>query len=272
MPEPFGVLVLTFTESWQMADNQHSDLCLFLELFGGLDESPCEFTDVPDLIIRYNGKVVGIEHTRLYRETPTIPAGRQLRPQEKMHWRLVERANAIFQQRSNQRLWLYVTFKEPFNYRQDDIDHEATLLAQSVLAALSRSPAADTGESVVRMQSWKAQQLGLPFPAGVDAYGFTVVRKPGLELWAPTYGGAVPTLTAQQLEVVIRGKETRLGRYRSRCATVWLLVVTNAGLPSSHFDITEALEHHVFTSAFDRVFLLTPFQRWLIELQTQRVP
>jgi hypothetical protein len=252
-----------------MADNQKNDLCLFLELFDGLDELSCEFTDVPDLIVHHNGKVIGIEHTRLYREDPTIPAGRQLRPQEKFHWRLVERAREIFQQRSNRLLWLYLTFKEPFNYRQYDIEQEATLLAQSVLAALSRCPASGPSESVVRIQSWKAQQLGLPFPAGVDAYDFTVVRKPGLELWAPVYGGPVPTLTAPQLEVVIREKETRLDRYRSRCATVWLLVVTDAGLPSSDFDITEALEHHVFRSSFDRIFLLTPFQRRLIELQTQ---
>jgi hypothetical protein len=184
----------------------------------------------------------------------------------------VERANEIFQQLSNRLLWLYVTFKEPFNYRQRDIEHEATVLAQSVLAALSRSPASDTGDSAICIQSWKAQQLGLPFPVGVDTYDFTVVRKPGLELWAPAYGGAAPTLTAQRLEVVIREKETRLIRYRSRCATVWLLVVTDAGLPSSHFDITEALEHHVFTSAFDRIFMFTPFQRRLVELQTQHAP
>jgi hypothetical protein len=254
-----------------MADNQKNDLCLFLELFGGLDESSCEFTDVPDLIVHHNGKVIGIEHTRLYREVPTIPAGRQLRPQEKIHWRLVERAREIFQQRSNRLLWLYLTFKEPFDYRQYDIEQEATLLAQSILAALSRSPASGSGEAVVRMQSWKAQQLGLPFPAGVDAYDFTVVHKAGLELWAPVYGGAVPTLTPQQLEKVIREKETRLDRYRSRCATVWLLVVTDAGLPSSHFDITEALEHHLFRSSFDRIFLLTPFQRRLIELRTEGI-
>ena len=252
-----------------MADNQKNDLCLFLELFGRVDESSCEFTDVPDLIVHHNGKVVGIEHTRLYREDPTIPAGRQLRPQEKIHWRLVKRANEIFQQLSNRLLWLYVTFKEPLNYRQCDIEHEAIILARSVLAALSRSPASDTGESVVRMQSWQAEQHGLPFRAGVDAYDFTVVYKPGLELWAPVYGGAVPTLTPEQLEVVIGEKETRLDRYRSRCATVWLLVVTDAGLPSSHFDITDALEHHVFRSSFDRIFLLTPFQRRLIELRTQ---
>jgi hypothetical protein len=144
------------------------------------------------------------------------------------------------------------------------------LLAQSVLAALSRFPASDTGHSVVRIHSWQAQQLGLPFPEGVDVYDFTAVCESGLELWAPVYGYAAQTLTAQQLEPVIREKETRLVRYRSRCATVWLLVVTDAGLPSSHFDITDALENHVFTSAFDRIFLLTPFQRRLIELRTQR--
>jgi hypothetical protein len=251
-----------------MTDNQKNDLRLFLELFGGIDESSCEFTDVPDLIVRHNGKVVGIEHTRLYREDLAIPSGRHLRPQEKIHWRLVERANEIFQQLSNRRLWLYVTFKEPFNYRQCDIEHEATVLAQSVLAVSSRFPTSDTDHSVICIHSWQAQQLGLPFPAGVDAYDFTVVRKPGLGLWAPAYGYTVPTLTAPHLEPVIREKETHLVRYRSRCATVWLLVVTDAGLPSSHFDITDPLERHVFTSAFDRIFLLTAFQRRLIELRT----
>jgi hypothetical protein len=253
-----------------MTDNQNNDLCLFLELFGGIDESSCEFTDVPDLFFHYNGKGVGIEHTRLYREDLAIPSGRQLRPQEKIHWRLVERAHEIFQQLSNRRLWLYVTFKEPFNSRGRDIEHEATVLAQSVLAVLSRCLASDTGHSVIRVHSWQAQQLGLPFSAGVDAYDFTVVCESGLELWAPAYGYMVPTLTAQQLEPVIREKETHLVRYRSRCATVWLLMVTDAGLPSSHFDITDALERRVFTSAFGRIFLLTPFQRRLIELRTQQ--
>ena len=253
-----------------MTDNQKNDLCLFLELFGEIDESSCEFTDVPDLLVRHNGRIVGIEHTRLYREDLATPSGRQLRPQEKIHWRLVERANEIFQQLSHRHLWLYVTFKEPFNYRERDLEHEAMLLAQSVLAALSRFPASGPRHSVIRMHSWQAQQLGLPFPAGVDAYDFIAVCESGLELWAPAYGYAVPTLTAQQLEPVIREKETRLERYQSRCATVWLLVVTDAGLPSSHFDITGALERHVFTSAFDRIFLLAPFQRRLIELHTQR--
>jgi hypothetical protein len=254
-----------------MADNEENDLRLFLKLFGGLDASSCEFSDEPDLIVHHNGKVVGIEHTRLYREDPAIPSGRQLLPQEKIHWRLVERAHEVFQQFSNRLLLLDVTFKEPFNYRQHDVEHEAVLLAQSVLVALSRIPASDTGESFFHIRSWQAQQAGLPFPAGIDGYDFIIVHKPGMENWAPAYGGAVPSLTPQQLEVVIRAKEARLDRYRSRCATVWLLVVTDAGLPSSHFDITEALEHHLFRSSFDRIFLLTPFQQRLIELRTEGI-
>jgi hypothetical protein len=173
------------------------------------------------------------------------------------------------QQLSNRLLLLDVTFKEPFNYRQRNVEHEAALLAQSVLVALSRIPASDTGESFVHIRSWQAQQVGLPFPTGIGGYDFIFVYKPGMENWAPVYGGAVPSLTPQQLEVVIREKETRLDRYRSQCATVWLVVVTDAGLPSSHFDIAEALEHHLFRYSSDRIFLLTPFQRRLIELRTE---
>jgi hypothetical protein len=69
-----------------MTDNQKNNLCLSLELFGRLDESAGDFTNVPDVIVQYNGTAVGIEHTHLYREDPMIPAVRQLRPQKKIHW------------------------------------------------------------------------------------------------------------------------------------------------------------------------------------------
>src|SRR5829696_7016892 len=107
-----------------MPDYEQHDLNLFLDLLDDLDRSSCEFTDAPDLIVRHNGQSIGVEHTRLYREDPTITAGRQLLPQEIIHWQLVERAHEIFRQHSQQLLWLYVTFKEPFNYRQRDIEAE----------------------------------------------------------------------------------------------------------------------------------------------------
>jgi hypothetical protein len=82
------------------------------KLFGEIDEAWCEYTDVPDRIARHNGQVIGVEHTRLYWEDPAITSGRQLQPQEIIHWGIVGRASEIFHVHSNRLLWLYVTFDE----------------------------------------------------------------------------------------------------------------------------------------------------------------
>jgi hypothetical protein len=253
-----------------MPDYEQHDLNLFLDLLDDLDRSSCEFTDAPDLIVRHNGQSIGVEHTRLYREDSTLTAGRQLLPQEIIHWQLVERAHEIFRQHSPQLLWLYVTFKEPFNYQQRDIEAEANILAQSVLEVVSRYSDSNTEAAIVRIQSWQAQRLRLSFPTGVTGYDYTVVNDPAMELWGAAYGYGVPKLTPEQIQQVIREKETHLPQYRTRCDIAWLLVVTNTGIPASHFDIPDELKRHLFLTAFERLYLLSPFQRQLTELQIMR--
>src|SRR5918999_2769131 len=115
--------------------NQENDLRLFIELFGGIDESWCTFRDDPDLLINLHGTVIGVEHTRVHREDPDIsdtPAG-QPYPQDKIQWRIVKRAHEIFRLSSDQLLRLDVSFKEPSTYRAgNDIEREAYALAQSI--------------------------------------------------------------------------------------------------------------------------------------------
>jgi hypothetical protein len=251
-------------------ENEVNDLKLFLALLGDIDESECEFTtdkpdDGPDL--RVPGRSLGVEHTRFYQSDPTIPGGRQKLPQEKLHEELLQRAHAIFQGQSDQLLNLHAMFSEPFDSRKQHLDHEAHVLAQSVLAVLSRCPASETDS--VPIYSWQAQRLGLPFPKSLDGYVYNKVRTPGMALWAPGYSYMVPSLTVEEVEARIREKETHVAAYRTRCHTIWLLIVTDAGTPSSHLDITDALKQHRFTTLFDRLFLLLPFPRQLIELQIE---
>jgi hypothetical protein len=251
-------------------ENEVNDLKRFLALLGDIDESECEFADEPDKVpdLRVPGRSLGVEHTRFYHCDPTVPDGRQKLPQEKLHWQLLQRAHAIFRGKSNQRLNLHAMFSEPFDSRQHHIDHEAHVLAHSVLAALSRYAASET--SPVEMRSWQAQRLGLPFPKSLDAYVYNRVCTPGMELWAPGYSDMLPPLTVEEVEARIREKEDHLAEYRRRCHTIWLLMVVDVGMPSSHFDITDALKQHRFTTRFDRLWLLVSFPRQLIELQVER--
>jgi len=249
-------------------ENEVNDLKLFLALLGDIHESECEFKDEPDL--RVPDRSLGVEHTRFYQCNPTIPDGRQKLPQEKLHWQLLQQANQVFRRHSDQLLNLHAMFSEPFDSRKRDLDHEAHVLAHSVLAALSRYPASETDP--VHMRSWQAQRLGLPFPKSLDAYVYNRVRTPGMALWAPGYSYMLPPLTVAEVEARIREKEGHLPEYRTRCRTIWLLMVTDAGTPSSHLDVTDELKQHRFTTLFDRLLLLLPFPRRLIELQMERHP
>jgi hypothetical protein len=64
-----------------MQPQERNDLRLFVEMLGGIDESQCQFSDRPDLLVKTDSRVIGIEHTRLFREDDAIPSGRQLLPQ-----------------------------------------------------------------------------------------------------------------------------------------------------------------------------------------------
>jgi hypothetical protein len=258
--------------------NQQNDLRLFIKLFGGIDEPWCIFADEteiksPDLLINLHGTIIGVEHTRVYWEDPDIPStsAAQPYPQEKFQWRIVKRAREIFRLSSDQLLVLYVSFKEPSSYRAgNDIEREAHALAQSILAALSRFPASDPDHPVVFIQAWQMQQLGLPFPRGVESYNYSLVRTANQEFWSSAGAYMVPDLTVQRIEKVICGKEARLDSYRQRCERIWLLLATDSGLPSSNFDVPSVLIHHRFTTRFDQLFLLELFPRRLTKIHVRQ--
>jgi hypothetical protein len=250
-------------------ENEVNDLKLFLTLLGDIHESECEFNkEAPDLHVP--DLSLGVEHTRFYQYKPTIPAGRQKLPQEKLHWQLLQQANQIFRKYSDQWLRLDAIFAEPFDSRKQHLDREARVLAHSVLAASSRYSVSETDP--VYIQSWQARRRGLPFPKSLDAYMFNKVRTPGMVLWTPGYSYMLPPLTVAEVEARIHEKESHVPDYRVRCHTIWLLMVTDTGTPSSHLDVTDELKQHRFTTQFDRLFLLLWFPRQLIELQMEHHP
>jgi hypothetical protein len=247
-------------------EEEKRDLNLFLELFGQIEQSGCYFTDVPDLLVPFDGEMLGIEHTSLYQKDPPLPSGRELRPQEELQLQLVKRAWEIFREHSNQLLSLHVNFDEPFNYQRRDLEDVAQRLAQSVLMFAA---GARNGLNII--ESWQAQRLSIPFPIGVRNYFYTVEHNPGFEFWGPSYGYVVPELSVQQIAARIGEKEKRIQSYRKRCDKIWLLIVTDAGMPSSHFEISDDLERQLFTTSFHRLFLLMIVHRCLIELRVEHL-
>lgn len=251
-----------------MNDAQKSDLRAFLKLFSEIDESQCEFTDVPDLLCQYHNTIVGVEHTRRYYERAALAPGQQRKPQELLHLKIVRTAHEMFKQLSSVPLWLDVTFREPYNLNKRDVPEIVRSLADVVFTSVSTGVDLFQRSAITTVSPWEFEHERQAFPQGVQAIHYTVQDNPKYEVWGPSYGYGVPTLDATGLKATIETKDARVAEYRKRCDQAWLLIVTNLGMPSSHFTIAEKVLSHTFSTVFDRLFLLTDGNRRLIELKT----
>ena len=250
-----------------MAKTQEKDLRAFLEFIGEIDESKVEFTDVPDLLAPYNGHILGVEHTRIYVNDPTLTSGRQRKPQELIQQEIIDKAHALFRQESSIPLWLTVTFEEPFNHRSSEVDDVASALAKAAKVAVTEGEDLAAGRQMMAAESWRFQRSGFPFPKGIKAFHYTVEDDTTYEVWGPSYGFAVPHLDVGGVGRVLSSKDHRVPEYRKRCDRVWLLIVTDLGMPSSHFTVDNDVIDHLFSTRFDRVFLLVDSNTTLIKLK-----
>ena len=249
-------------------ENQKRDLGLFFELYQELKGLSCEFGDKPDLIITTNdNKRLGVEHTRLYVEQSDLPSGRQLRPQERIQFHITQRAFEIFRDKLAIPLYLTVDFAEPFNYRTQDVENVAAALSLAVQHSFAlNQPALSQGQDVW-VYPYDFQLFGLPYPPGVASFHYKVVPPDrGFELWGPVASYFVPHLSISDVESVIVKKEKLLESYLTRCDNCWLLIATDAGWRSSHFDVPTEVTDHRYTTRFEKVFIMTITHRTLKQL------
>ncbi len=250
-----------------MRISERRELETFVRLLGEFDAAVCEFSDRPDLIIRGTAALVGVEHTRIFRNSPELPSGRQRKPQERFQQQIADRARATFRQTSSLALYLTVSFAEPSDYRARDVSTVGDELAQSVSQVLRLSGAQALQDRDIRIEEWDLRSRGYPFPRGVDSFHFKIHTNPAYELWGPAYGYAVPKLSVEAVEDVIERKEKRIGEYLSRCERVWLLIVTDTGMPSSHYEVPEEVTEYQYQTQFERLFVMTCFHSSLVQLK-----
>lgn len=193
---------------------QKNDLLLFLELFRELNGLPCDFADNPDLVISTAERQLGVEHTRLYREEPESPSGRQLRPQERIHFQITQRAFELFRSQVSTELYLTVEFAEPYDYRTRDVPSIAADLSNAVITSLMFNPASRVQGQHAHVEAWRFQRLGFHFPSGINSFHYMAVEPDrGFELWAPAYGYMVPHLSVNDVNLVIQRKDELIDNY-----------------------------------------------------------
>jgi hypothetical protein len=89
-------------------------------------------------------------------------------------------------------------------------------------------------------------------------------------LWVPTRGAFVPTLTPLDLQKRIEEKEGKVTSYRQKCSQVWLLIVANGFEPSTFGELAPEVEEFPFETSFDRIFFLQHADELIVELSTRK--
>jgi hypothetical protein len=248
-------------------ESEKRDLLLFLDLFGGLESLAFDFGERPDLVVTTPEGRLGIEHTSLLIEVPNWPSGRQMKAQERLQFQIAQRAFELFRSQVSLPLYLTVQFDEPYEYETRDVPIVATELCRAVLQSLTLTQPALAQGHDVRVESWQFRHRGLAFPSRVSSFHYSVVS-PIAELWGPADAYVVPHITLTDLESRIAKKEPLLDAYLKRCDKCWLLIATDAGLRSSHFNAaSEELIHHSYVTRFENLFLMHATHRTLTSLR-----
>lgn len=100
-------------------------------------------------------------------------------------------------------------------------------------------------------------------------YRVDICRWPGLRhgLWqAPKATGVLKRNTAE-IEERLAAKEKHVAKYREYCEEVWLLVYAESHKHSSWWQLPSETAEAVYSSRFDRVFVLADWPRRVIELR-----
>ena len=242
---------------------ERADLLGFTDMLKIIDY---ELGDKPDLIIRRDEKVIGVEHTRVYVQDTKLASGRQLLPQEKFHWGVIDLARKLFKRKSDMHLWVSVAFANPSNYKQKDIAETAELLVACIHKDISLKKPKPKEARNIRIPYLRYKKL--PHPKDIVSVRYSVEDNPKMECWGPSYGYGVPELTPSKIQTIVSDKDEKLCGY-TKCDEIWLLIVTDYGMPSSHFRIPENLTAFHYKTQFNRILLLIKTDNKLIELQVQ---
>lgn len=247
--------------------SQRADLDSFVRHYFAQQPRRMDHGDKPDLVIEFDAKVIGLEHTRIYRTTGAV-SGLEPHAQLAVQHHIVYSAWQEYSTLSSRKLWLLVDFDDVTTYKKRESQSVSSLLARVVYEGAANIPS-QSGEIIWHtLEAWRYQRIGREFPKEVRRIDFQIVDdNPKLELWGPAYAYMVPHLSVESVKERILAKEKQLDEYLLKCEEAWLLIVVDTGVPSNHFQIDEELLATEFHTAFSKVLLYRSFHTEVFELK-----
>jgi hypothetical protein len=197
----------------------------------------------PDFLIESANETLGIEITRLFRETP--PGRKSLQEQESLVAQIVKTARAAFEAKGLPPAWVTIHFDFNFNRSRRDIQPTANAISNLVAVNFP------SGDEAVDIRRWTNEDI---FPLGIDLISVHRLKRSSGHWHAP-HGSFVPKVEPLQIQKILNNKSPRVQIYRKKCDRIWLVMIVDRFTSSMFSLIPEETLEHSYSHQFDSAFL-----------------
>lgn len=222
-----------------------------------------EKTERPDFLVHTDDQLIGIEHTEVFQPGPSHSGS--LQAQDNLVARIIKRSEELWEETNGPSLLVQVFFDPHIKIAKQNVDR----IAQSVIDTI-KQVSIDPGEvTVLKRTSFTYTH----FPQEVVHISIyrSKLGRAGENKWECSSVGWIPSLSPQDVQIIIDKKECKLDHYLLKCSEVWLLMVADALRVPSSVDLCETALLHRYNTRFDRLFFLWYADQKLVELHTSAV-
>lgn len=216
-----------------------------------------EEREVPDFILRFKGRSIGMEVTQLF--ISHSPHEHLFQAQESITAKVVWRAQQIYQQSGGSPTHVSVCFAPGCTLRNLDRDRTA-----NDLAAFVRNLDLHEWQHV----DWRHEDFDGALPEEISFVHALGVPSFDMAHWSVARAGWAAPLTPEVLQSRLDEKAQRLPRYQDAINENWLLIVADATKPSGLFETSSQFDVCRLSSPFSRTFFYGHPSRAIIELGT----
>ncbi len=242
----------------RLADRQKQHERFLLERFidvAMLQAEIIEAREVPDFIVRVEGRLIGVEVTELF--ISHGPCNNLMQAQESISTRIVSTAQRLYQASGATPAHVTVCFSPGSDLRNLNRDRTANALASFV-----------RGLNLIEGQcvDWHPEELNDPLPYEVSFVHTLGVPSFEMAHWGIARAGWVASLAVTPIQARIDEKAKILPTYQDTVAENWLLIVADATKPSQLIEAKDDFDPRRVLSPFARTFFYRYPDKAILEL------
>lgn len=249
---------------------------LFSSAYSQFPLGEVEKSERPDFIVRaQNGKRIGIELTELKYERKDTEFN--MRGSEDFLSEIMLGAQDTYERSNDLTLVVDVHFGDQIApmVAMKQTDQEAILirsgLSETIARIVSDNLPEATGKHYVVDRTSKYGDVNLP--TFIEAIHITnVCGRMDEPMWYASISTRVKPLSVESIAQRIADKDNKILGYDSECNQMWLIIIQNSFLMSSHYDPVAAQHalRHRYRTRFDKVFVFERSQANVSQLNILR--